>query len=188
MREFDRRTLLHYSGIAAASLMLHGERFAFGEVAPVATTTGGKVSGRVENGINVFRGIPYGEHTRKTRFKAPLPVVPWSGVKECVEWSTRAEPVGAGFHLPPDKGEQSEDCLHVNVWTPGLRDGKKRPVLLYIHGGAYNNGTVNCDLYDGNRLCHRGDVVIVTVNHRLNVFGYLYLGELGGKEYADSGN
>jgi para-nitrobenzyl esterase len=121
-------------------------------------------------------------------------------VKECVEWSTRApqmvgertagagETVRTGFHLPPDKGEQSEDCLHVNVWTPGLRDGKKRPVLFYIHGGAYNNGTVNCDLYDGNRLCHRGDVVVVTVNHRLNAFGYMYLGELGGKEYADSGN
>jgi len=204
MREFDRRTLLRYSGMAAASLMLHGERFAFGEDAPMATTTGGKVSGRVENGINVFRGIPYGEDTYKARFKAPLPVAAWSGVKECVEWSTRApqmvgertgrgvataeEPERTGFHLPPDKGEQSEDCLHVNVWTPGLRDGKKRPVLFYIHGGAYNNGTVNCDLYDGNRLCHRGDVVVVTVNHRLNAFGYMYLGDLGGKEYADSGN
>jgi para-nitrobenzyl esterase len=199
VREFDRRTLLRYSGMAAASLILHGERFAFGEGAPVATTTGGRVSGRVENGINVFRGIAYGEDTRKTRFKAPLPVVPWSGVKECVEWPTRApqmtaergvtgEPERTGFHLPPDKGPQSEDCLHVNVWTPGLRDGKKRPVLFYIHGGAFTNGTVNCDLYDGNRLCHRGDVVVVTVNHRLNVFGYLYLGDLGGKEYADSGN
>jgi para-nitrobenzyl esterase len=204
MREFDRRTVLRYSGIAAASMMLRGERFAFGEDAPMATTTTGKVSGRVEDGINVFRGIPYGEDTQKTRFKAPLPVVGWSGVKECWEWSTRApqltgertgraatasgEPARAGFHLPPDKGEQSEDCLHVNVWTPGLRDGKKRPVLFYIHGGAYNNGTVNCDLYDGNRLCHRGDVVVVTVNHRLNAFGYMYLGDLGGKEYADSGN
>jgi para-nitrobenzyl esterase len=129
-----------------------------------------------------------------------LPVAAWSGVKECVEWSTRApqmvgertaaagETVRTGFHLPPDKGEQSEDCLHVNVWTPGLRDGKKRPVLFYIHGGAYNNGTVNCDLYDGNRLCHRGDVVVVTVNHRLNAFGYMYLAELGGEDYADSGN
>jgi para-nitrobenzyl esterase len=204
MREFDRRTVLRYSGIAAASMMLGGERLAFGEDAPVATTLAGKVSGRVENGINVFRGIPYGEDTKKTRFKAPLPVVPWSGVKECVEWSTRApqmvgerggrgaaangEPERTGFHLPPDKGEQSEDCLHVNVWTPGLLDGKKRPVLFYIHGGAYNNGTVNCDLYEGNRLCNRGDVVVVTVNHRLNAFGYLYLAELGGKEYADSGN
>jgi para-nitrobenzyl esterase len=201
MREFDRRTMLQYSGMAAAGLLLRGERFAYGEEAPVAMTAAGKVSGRVENGINVFRGIPYGEDTRKTRFKAPLPVAAWNGVKECVEWSTRApqmvgERAGRGaatgvepvrFHLPPDKGEQSEDCLHVNVWTPGLRDGKKRPVIFYIHGGAYNNGTVNCDLYDGNRLCHRGDVVVVTVNHRLNAFGYMYLGDLS-KEYADSGN
>src|SRR6267154_1209547 len=119
MREFDRRTLLCYSGMAAASLMLRRERLAFGEEAPIATTNAGKVSGRVENGIHVFRGIPYGEDTRKTRFKAPLPVMAWSGVKECVEWSTRApqmagertgrgvtasgEPVRAGFHLPPDK-------------------------------------------------------------------------------------
>jgi para-nitrobenzyl esterase len=204
MRKFDRRTALRYSGIAAASMVLRGERFAFGEDAPMAATTAGKVSGRVENGVNVFRGIPYGEDTKNTRFKAPLPVAAWSGVNECVEWSTRApqltgeragrvaaaggEPARTGFHLPPDKGEQSEDCLHVNVWTPGLRDGKKRPVLFYIHGGAYNNGTVNCDLYDGNRLCHRGDVVVVTVNHRLNAFGYMYLGDLGGREYADSGN
>ncbi|MEI9977499.1 MAG: carboxylesterase family protein [Edaphobacter sp.] len=188
----NRREVLQ--GMAAASMMLRMERVAFGQDAPVATTAAGKVSGRVENGMYVFRGIPYGEDTRKTRFKAPLPVAAWSGVKECVEWSTRTPQLTAergeraGFHLPPDKGEQSEDCLHVNVWTPGLRDGKKRAVLFYIHGGAYNNGTVNCDLYDGNRLCHRGDVVVVTVNHRLNAFGYLYLGDLGGKEYADSGN
>ena len=177
-------------------MMLQMKRVAFGQDAPVATTAAGKVSGRVENGIYVFRGIPYGEDTRKTRFKAPMPVAAWSGVKECVEWSTRTPQltpdrgVGGervGFHLPLDKGEQSEDCLHVNVWTPGLRDGKKRAVLFYIHGGAYNNGTANCDLYDGNRLCHRGDVVVVTVNHRLNAFGYMYLGELGGKEYAGFG-
>src|ERR1700692_652641 len=128
--------------MAAASLILHGERFAFGEGAPVATTTGGRVSGRVENGINVFRGIAYGEDTRKTRFKAPLPVVPWSGVKECVEWSTRApqmnaertgrsgEPERTGVYLAPGKGPESEDWLHVNVWTPGVRDGKERAVLF----------------------------------------------------------
>src|SRR5271163_4524016 len=117
MREFDRRTVLRYSGITAASMMLRMERLAYGQGAPVATTTAGKVSGKVENGINVFRGIPYGEDTKKTRFKAPLQVAAWSGVKECVEWSTRApqmtaergdrgaaaggEPARAGFHLPP---------------------------------------------------------------------------------------
>src|ERR1700733_15698385 len=98
MREFDRRTVLRYSGIAAASMMLGGERLAFGEDPPVATTSAGKVSGRVENGINVFRGIPYGEDTKKTRFKAPLPVAAWSGAKEGVEWSTR------GPQLTVDRG------------------------------------------------------------------------------------
>ncbi len=88
---------------------------------------------------------------------------------------------------PRDQGVQSEDCLHLNVFTPGLRDHKRRPVLVYIHGGAYNNGTVNSDLYDGRRLCQRGDVVVVTVNHRLNAFGYMYLGDLA-PEYAESGN
>jgi para-nitrobenzyl esterase len=88
---------------------------------------------------------------------------------------------------PPDQGVQSEDCLNLNLWTRGLRDGGKRPVLVYFHGGAYNNGTVNNDLYDGKRLCQRGDVVVVTVNHRLNAFGYLYLGDLA-PEYAESGN
>ncbi|MGB9290716.1 MAG: carboxylesterase family protein, partial [Terracidiphilus sp.] len=85
-------------------------------------------------------------------------------------------------------GEQSEDCLHLNVFTPGLRDHRKRPVLVYFHGGAYNNGSVNSALYDGKRLCHRGDVVVVTVNHRLNAFGFLYLAGIDPKAYPDSGN
>ncbi len=94
------------------------------------------------------------------------------------------------YHLSPDEGLQSDDCLHLNVWTPGLRDGRKRPVLFYIHGGAYNNGTVNSAVYDGTRLAERGDVVVVTVNHRLNAFGYLYLSKLPGLAgaYAESGN
>src|ERR1700734_1642691 len=83
----NRREVLQ--GMAAGSVMLRMERVAFAQDTPVATTAAGKVSGRVENGIYVFRGIPYGEDTRKTRFKAPLPVAAWSGVKECVEWPTR---------------------------------------------------------------------------------------------------
>ena len=82
----------------------------------------------------------------------------------------------------------SEDCLRLNVWTPGLRDGHKRPVFVYFHGGAFNNGSVTSNLYDGVRLSRRGDLVVVTVNHRLNGFGFLYLGDLGGPEFADSGN
>lgn len=218
MRRLDRRAMLRYSGMAAAGFALPVERLAWGEedaTNPVAKTTAGRVSGVVENGINVFRGVPYGGDTAKTRFRPPVPPEKWSGVKECVSFTTMApQQVGgrltvggavrgsaaAGVSAVPrtsasgvpgavrDRGVQSEDCLHLNVWTPGLRDGKKRAVMFYIHGGAYNNGTANSDLYDGNRLCHRGDVVVVTVNHRLNVFGYLYLGDVGGKEYAESGN
>ena len=95
------------------------------------------------------------------------------------------------YHLPPDEGQASEDCLHVNVWTPSphTRGHERRPVLFYIHGGAYNGGTVNSALYDGTRLCKRGDVVVVTVNHRLNAFGFLYLaGITNDPAYADSGN
>jgi para-nitrobenzyl esterase len=86
------------------------------------------------------------------------------------------------------KEASSEDCLFLNVWTPGVRDGGSRPVLVYIHGGAYSHGSGSSPLYDGTRLCRRGDVVVVTVNHRLNAFGHLYLGRLGGTDLEDSGN
>jgi para-nitrobenzyl esterase len=217
MNRFDRRTLLRNTGIAAATLALRTKAFAWADEAPLAATTAGKISGVVEDGINVFRGVPYGGDTAKTRFQAPVAPARWTGVKECAAFTTMAPQLvaaraggaragaaagaagsGAGGAVPAtsssgvpgaprDQGMQSEDCLHLNVFTQGLRDKKKRPVLLYIHGGAYNNGTVNSDLYDGKRLCHRGDVVVVTVNHRLNAFGYLYLGDLAA-EYKESGN
>jgi para-nitrobenzyl esterase len=162
--------------------------------------------------IACFKGIPYGMDTAKTRFAAPRAVQPWTGVRDCVDWGPRApQTVGArpeyesakaredaamrpGYHLPPDEGVQSEDCLHLNVWTPGLRSeskgsAKKRPVMFYIHGGAFANGTANAALYDGTRLARRGDVVVVTVNHRLNSFGYMYLAEaVPGQGFEDSGN
>ncbi len=92
--------------------------------------------------------------------------------------------------IAPQGGNRpiSEDCLHLNVWTPGLRDGARRPVMVYFHGGAYSGGTSNETETDGTRLSRRGDVVVVTVNHRLNAFGYLYLAELGGSDLKDSGN
>jgi para-nitrobenzyl esterase len=207
MNRFDRRTLLQVSGMAAASLALRAKAFAWADAAPVATTKAGKISGVVEDGVNVFKGVPYGGDTAKTRFRAPVVPAKWTGVKECATFTTMAPQLVAARvggprpgqaanaptsssgvpGAPRDQGVQSEDCLHLNVFTQGLRDGKKRPVLCYFHGGAYNNGTVNSDLYDGKRLCHRGDVVVVTVNHRLNAFGYLYLGDLA-PEYKDSGN
>jgi para-nitrobenzyl esterase len=209
MRRLDRRTLLQVSGMAAASLALRGKAYAWADATPMASTTAGRISGVMEDGINVFRGVPYGGDTAKTRFRAPVAPPAWTGVKECEAFATMApqlvaaraggprpapSPTGnaptsaSGVPgAPRDQGVQSEDCLHLNVFTQGLRDKKKRPVLVYFHGGAYNNGTVNSDLYDGKRLCHRGDVVVVTVNHRLNAFGYLYLGDLA-PEYRESGN
>jgi para-nitrobenzyl esterase len=176
--------------------------------APMAATAAGKVSGYdAGSGIKAFKGIPYGLDTAKTRFAASQKPEPWSDVRVCTEWAARApQTIGArpeyesakaredatnrpGYHLPPDEGPQGEDCLHLNIWTPGLRDGKKRAVMFYIHGGAFANGTANAELYDGTRLARRGDVVVVTVNHRLNSFGYMYLAEaLPGQGFEDSGN
>ena len=194
MMKFTRRSLLRCSGMAAASLALQSRGIAWAQsalLAPLATTTAGKVSGILVDGVNVFKGIPYGGDTAKTRFKAPLPPAPWIDVKECTRFPAMAPQLtparAASGAAPRVARDQSEDCLHLNVWTSGLRDHRKRPVLVYFHGGAYNNGTVNNDLYDGTRLVHRGDVVVVTANHRLNALGYMYLGDLA-PEYAESGN
>jgi len=106
-------------------------------------------------------------------------------------WKNILDATGYGAASPQTGKEEaatSEDCLFLNIWTPGLRDKARRPVMFYIHGGAYSHGSGSSPLYDGTRLCHRGDVVVVTVNHRLNAFGYLYLAQLGGPQFADSGN
>jgi len=155
---------------------------------PIATTTAGKVRGYVESSINVFKGIPYGGDTAKRRFQAPVPPDPWPGVRDCTDFGPIApQPAGTaknGFRhadLP-----QREDCLNLNLWTPALHDGRKRPVFVYLHGGGVDSQSG--DLIDGAALTRGGDAVVVGVNHRLGGFGYLYLGEIGGAEFADSGN
>jgi len=217
LSSINRRTLLRYSGIAAASFSLPRSLQAFAGAAsasadsPIAKTQYGKISGALEDGINVFLSIPYGADTAPVRFQAPLPPTPWTGIKTCDTFTTRAPqlialrglanfssapslgpagmtPPGSRPRVAPEAGIQSEDCLHLNVFTPGLRDHRKRPVLVYFHGGAYNNGSVNSPLYDGKHLCRRGEVVVVTVNHRLNAFGFLYLAAIDPKQYPDSGN
>ncbi|HYG07486.1 MAG TPA: carboxylesterase/lipase family protein [Stenotrophomonas sp.] len=149
--------------------------------APLARVRGGQIRGYRDNGIAVFKGIPYGADTGPRRFQPPRIETPWSGVREAVAY---------GLASPQPKADEatSEDCLRLNVWTPGLRDGVRRPILFYIHGGAYNTGSGSSPLYDGVNLCRRGDVVVVTVNHRLNAFGYLYLAPFAGADLADSGN
>ncbi len=192
-----RRRFLQGSALCAGAALV--PRLFADAATPIATTASGKVSGFVDDGVLVFKGIPYGADTAARRFQIPLPPVPWTGVRAATEFGPRApQPAGRGvmgggsergYYLPPELGDISEDCLHLNVWTSALRDHRKRPVLFYIHGGAFSGGSANNDLYDGVHLARRGDVVVVTVNHRLNVFGYLYLAGLSkSPDLADSGN
>ncbi len=147
----------------------------------VARTRSGRIGGTVEDGVHVFRGVRYGADTAPRRFRPALPEQSWRGVRNALEYGGLAPQSGRD-------GPGSEDCLFLNLWTPGLRDGGQRPILFYIHGGAYNTGSGSDPLYDGGNLCRRGDVVVVTVNHRLNAFGYLYLRDRGGAELHHSGN
>jgi para-nitrobenzyl esterase len=168
-------------GLAAAGSLLVPRAVLARTSHPVVRTTYGAVRGLVDGGVNVFRGIRYGADTRPRRFMPPLPPERWEGVRDAFEYGRAA---------PQDRasGTISEDCLFLNVWTPGLDDGGKRPVLFYVHGGAYAHGSGSSPLYDGRRLARRGDVVVVTVNHRLNAFGYLYLQRFGDESFTDSGN
>ena len=181
-----RRSLLTSAALGAAAWAGCGvfpsqKLFAADVRYVVAKTRTGRVRGYVDNGVSVFKGIPYGADTARSRFRAAGAVEPWKGVRDSIEYAASC---------PQARAEErtSEDCLALNVWTPALRDGGKRPVMVYFHGGEFSSGSGSSPLYNGVRLCRRGDVVIVTVNHRLNVFAHLYLARLAGKEYASSGN
>ena len=148
---------------------------------PVAATRHGRVRGYVDRDIKVFKGVRYGADTGARRFRPAEKPAAWRGVADATAYG----------HASPQKSnepDQSEDCLFLNVWTPALADGGARPVMVYVHGGAHANGSGSSPLYDGVALCRRGDVVVVTVNHRLNVFGYSGLGQLLGGEFAASGS
>jgi para-nitrobenzyl esterase len=172
---------------------------------PIAETVSGKVRGFAMNGVYAFKGIPYGAPTGgAARFQRPSKPAPWAGVRSCMHYGHMC-PNGFPWNQPGDNaphGDEDafllyrgftpsgEDCLRLNVWTPGLAASThKRPVLVYMHGGGFSGGSDHDLLaYDGENLARGGDVVVITHNHRLNVFGYLNLAEAGGDEYADSGN
>jgi para-nitrobenzyl esterase len=161
----------------------------------VAATHTGSVAGYIRRGIFTFKGIPYADNSAgPNRFMPPVKAKPWVGVRSARQYGYVA-PQGprAGwandeeaFMFAWDDGVQSEDCLRVNVWTPAIADRKKRPVMVWLHGGGYTAGSAQELLsYDGENLARRGDVVVVSLNHRLNVLGFLDLSKFG---YADSGN
>jgi len=159
----------------------------------ISQTESGKVAGYVEDGIFIFKGIPYAE---AERFMPPVKPTPWQGVRSSRAYGpTCPQGKRAGWNFDEqaftsdwDDGHAGEDCLRLNVWTKGLKDGKKRPVMVWIHGGGFAAGSSQEQpAYDGANLCQKGDVVMVSLNHRLNVLGFLDLSAFGGK-YDQSGN
>lgn len=163
----------------------------------VVETTYGKVQGISNAGIKIFKGIPYGASTAgKNRYMPPEKPTPWTGVREALAHGQISPQLPADLRrdyamfiqwdLQP--GGMGEDCLVLNVWTPGVRDGKKRAVLVSFHGGGFATGSGNAPGYDGAQLSRYGDVVVVTVNHRLASLGYLHLADLGAPpEFAQAG-
>jgi para-nitrobenzyl esterase len=157
----------------------------------VVETSHGKVRGELFRGVSVYRGIPYGAATSgANRFRPPQPPTAWAGVRDTVLYGHTAPqgrgPLAEGGY-PGNRPELGEDCLVLNVWTPAADNGR-RPVLVWLHGGGFEAGSGSSILYDGVNLARRGDVVCVSVNHRLNVFGHLFLQDALGQEFAGSAN
>ncbi len=204
--EISRREALRLGISLAAAGMLAKVAYAHIPIpTKVVKTTNGRVQGLVQNGVQIFKGIRYGaEPVGGLRFMPPQKPAPWKDIADATEFGAPAIQMMNGVlaspvtdferqlsslvPIPQETKIGNEDCLFLNVWTPGLGDGKKRPVMVWLHGGGFMAGSGAWPVYDGTNLARKGDAVVVTVNHRLNVFGYLYLGGLAGDAYAKSGN
>jgi para-nitrobenzyl esterase len=178
-------------------------------IADAIQINSGKIRGLTKDGVTKFLGIPYGDDTSRYRFRPARPPAPWTQQRDCLQFGASA-PQGqlnvnglqVGTDPDPDytstlgaifgsgtteQPPESEDCLVLNVFTPQAFTQNKRPTMVWLHGGGFSMGSASSAQYDGSALCRRGDVVVVTVNHRLSALGYLYLAELHN-DFADSGN
>jgi para-nitrobenzyl esterase len=186
----SRRTFVRHTSAALAALpaSLWLPTLAAAQTGTAeASTTAGRVRGTVVNGIRIFKGVPYGATTAgANRFKPPARPTPWTGVRDALAWGPTAPQSVEGPGARSDQPPESEDCLVLNVYTPALGDGRKRPVMVWLHGGGFSTGSASRRVLEGTRLAAAGDVVVVTINHRLNVFGFTPLGDVLGPEFAAS--
>ncbi|PTX40307.1 carboxylesterase type B [Allosediminivita pacifica] len=189
MRSTRTAALALAMAIFAAAAQAENDTLLAGPGVAIAQTENGKVQGFVRDGIFTYRGIPY---ATAARFHDPKPVSDWGGTRPAMTYGdicpqTAVNPLRnfmfSGPHLT-----QSDDCLNLNVWTPSISDEQKRPVMVWLHGGGFSGGSsIESYAYDGENLSRTGDVVVVSVNHRLNVMGHLDLSAYG-EEYARSAN
>lgn len=148
----------------------------------LVSTTHGKIRGYIENGLGVWKGVPYAKAPiGSLRFKSPEPMDIWQDTKDATNYA----PSSPQLKLDNPIGDISEDCLYLNIWSPGT-DGSKRPVLFWIHGGAYISGSGSITAYDGSVLAKNGEVVVVTINYRLGPFGFLYTKDLPDGDLIDT--
>jgi para-nitrobenzyl esterase len=200
MTHVDRRVFLGCSTMATAGLLSEGlfaplwaQDIRGLPFTQAVQTTAGRLRGVVRFGVNQFWGVPYAAPTEgPNRFMPPTAHAPWTGTRDCIQVGNRSPqdpdgPISEVFSL--DRQEpMGEDCLNLNVFTPALGNGN-RPVMVWLHGGGFSGGSGNWLLYEGTNLARKEDVVVVSVTHRLNLFGFLYLADLGaGEKWARSSN
>ena len=198
--QVDRRAFLGLGAVAAAGAITAASRSQAHEVSTVPYIDGevveiesGRIRGSRRGSVHAFRGVPYGAPTGgSNRFLPASKVEPWSGVRDALDIGPRAPQTqrplihewGVLYRMEPS----SEDCLVLNVWSKGLNDNAKRPVMVWLHGGGFSGGSAGGHVYDGTNMANDHDVVFVGLNHRLNAFGFLYLPEIGGEKYAQASN
>jgi len=191
MKDFSRRQFIARTALATAPvILLPGVAKSWSGATidyKVVDTPYGKLRGYRENGVNIFKGIPYaGDVSGAKRFQKAGSVQPWTGIRDALQLGNPSiQPPNQTYGI--NEPGPAENCLVLNIWTPA-NDGKKRPVMVYNHGGGFRTGSGGSASQDGANLARMYDVVVVATNHRLGLLGYLYLDEMAGDEFKGSGN